>query len=250
MKQAFAQEYGDIERWHWWFRGRRRILQSVLRRELPEAPSRRILSVGCGPAEGLQWLQPFAGPGGTVSGLDVECVHARHRPPGVQFAIGSMQLAPLKTASFDAVLALDVLEHLDDDAAGLREVLRLVRPGGLLMITVPAMPSLWGRQDVVSEHRRRYTRGTLTRLFESVALRGCRVHYFNSLLFPAVAMVRWTRRAVGAAEGERSDFDDGRPGLVNEALERLFASERHLIGRIPMPVGVSLMATVRVTAPV
>jgi SAM-dependent methyltransferase len=249
VKQEFAREYSDIERWHWWFRGRRKIFESVLRRELAQGESRRILSIGCGPAEGLQWLQPFAGVGGMAAGVDVELLHARRRPGGIQFAIGSMHRVPLKPASFDVVLALDVLEHLDDDAAGLREAVRLVKPRGLLMITVPAMPSLWGKQDVISEHRRRYTRRTLKALFDAVALRGCRVHYFNSVLFPAVAAVRWTRRAVGRLGDEHSDFDDSHPGLVNETLERLFASERHLIGRVPMPLGVSLMATVRIDEP-
>lgn len=243
MRQDYARRYGDLQQWHWWFRGRRRIIESVLRRELPGGGPRRILSVGCGPGAGLGWLLPFAGARGQVVGLDIEGSHARDLPAGVEFVVGALEEAPLPDASFDAVLALDVLEHLDDDAAGLRQAARLVKLGGLLLVTVPALPSLWGGQDVVNEHRRRYTKPELARLFDRAALPGYRVTYFNTLLFPVVAAVRWARRAAGLGQRPRSDFEDAGPGVVNEALARIFAAESHLIGRADMPIGVSLIAT-------
>jgi SAM-dependent methyltransferase len=243
MKKDYARQYGDLQQWHWWFRGRRRIIETLLRQELPGDGPRRILSVGCGPGTGLAWLLPFAGARGKVVGLDIEELHARDLPAGVEFVVGALEDAPLPDASFDAVLALDVLEHLDDDAAGLRQAARLVKPGGLLLVTVPALPSLWGGQDVVSEHRRRYTKPELARLFERAALPGSKVTYFNTLLFPLIAPVRWARRAAGLSQRQRSDFEDGGPGLVNETLARIFAAESHLISRAPMPIGVSLVAT-------
>lgn len=245
MEKNFAEQYGDLEQWHWWFRGRRRVIESLLRRELNGRGSRRILSVGCGPAEGLEWLLPFAGPEGRVVGLDVETAHARNVPERVEFHIGALENAPFDDASFDVVLALDVLEHLDDDSAGLRQAVRLVRPGGLLLVTVPALPSLWGAQDVVSEHRRRYTKRTLTDLFRKVGLQGYQVKYFNSLLFPLIAPVRWSRRALGMDERPRSDFEDNRPGVVNEMLAWVFGLEAHLIHSAPVPLGVSLVAKYR-----
>lgn len=244
MKKDFAERYGELEQWHWWFRGRQRILESVLRRELNGGGrGRRILSVGCGPASGLTWLVPFAGAGGTVVGLDLEPLHARDLPAQVGFVVGSLTEAPFADGAFDVVLALDVLEHLEDDARGLSEAARLVRPGGLLLLTVPALPSLWGGQDVVSHHLRRYTKGTLTGLFRRTGLEGFRVSYFNTLLFPLAAAVRWSRRALGQADRARSDFAGQRPGLVNDALERVFGFESHLVNRAPLPVGVSLIAT-------
>jgi SAM-dependent methyltransferase len=247
LKKDYARQYGDMQQWHWWFRGRRRIIEAILRQELPDsdAKPRRLLSIGCGPAEGLRWLTPFAGSGGKVFGLDMEPEHAAPAPEGVEFVIGRMEDAPFDDASFDAVLALDVLEHLDDDAAGLREALRLVKPGGLLLITVPALPSLWGGQDVVSEHRRRYTKHTLTRLFDAAGLKGYRASYFNTLLFPLVASVRLARRATGRGERTRSDFEDNRPGAVNDLLAWVFSLESSLINSAPLPIGVSLVATYR-----
>jgi SAM-dependent methyltransferase len=243
MKQQFAKEYANLEEWHWWFRGRQRILETVLGRELRARDSVSIASVGCGPAEGLQWLRPFVGPRGKVVGIDVERLHARRIKPNIEYVIGSLEAAPVATASFDAVLALDVLEHLDNDTGGLREAARMVKPGGLLLVTVPALPSLWGGQDVVSHHRRRYTKATLLETFERSGLPAPRVSYFNTLLFPPVAGLRWTRRALGKAEVARSDFDDAKPGLVNEVLASVFASERHFVPWFSLPVGVSLLAT-------
>jgi SAM-dependent methyltransferase len=245
VKSSFAQQYGGLEEWHWWFRGRHRVIESVLRRELAggDGGPRRILSVGCGPAHGLRWLLPFAGSGGAVCGLDVEPAHAENPPEGVEFVVGRLEEAPFPDGSFDAVFALDVLEHLDDDEAGLREALRLVSPSGLLLVTVPALPSLWGGQDVVSEHRRRYTKGSLARLFEGIGISGYRVSYFNTLLFPLAASVRLARRAAGRSMRPRSDFEDNRPGLLNDVLAWVFSLEGALVARVPLPFGVSLLAT-------
>jgi SAM-dependent methyltransferase len=242
MKRQFAAEYGQLEQWHWWFRGRQRILEAVLRRHLNGHSEISIVSLGCGPAEGLTWLRPLAGARGRVLGVDREPLHAR-RLPGIEYLLGDLEKLPLASGTFDVVLALDVLEHLDDDAAGLREAARLVKPQGLLLITVPALPSLWGGQDVVSHHRRRYTRKTLLDVFARAGLPAPYATYFNTLLFPPVAGVRWTRRALGLAERPRSDFDDMRPGLVNEALAAIFAAEQHVVPHLPLPIGVSLLAT-------
>jgi SAM-dependent methyltransferase len=244
MKKDFAKLYGDLETWHWWFRGRRRIIESILRSELTVA-SKQILSVGCGPAEGLAWLLPFAGPEGKVVGLDIDPMHAQTLRNGVGFVVGSLQDAPLTDESFDVVLALDVLEHLDDDSRGLAEAVRLVKHGGLLLLTVPALPSLWGGQDVVSEHRRRYTKRSLVRLFRDAGLAQYRISYFNTLLFPVAAAVRLSRRSSGLGSRPRSDFEDNRPGLINDALAWVFGSESRLRNYLPMPIGVSLVATYR-----
>jgi len=243
MKQQFAKQYANLEEWHWWFRGRQRILESVLRREFDSKNSISIASVGCGPAEGLRWLDQFIGPRGKIVGIDVEPIHARRIAPHIEYVIGKLETALIASGSFDAVLALDVLEHLDNDAAGLYQAAQMVKPGGLLLITVPALPSLWGGQDVISHHRRRYTKATLLRTFERAGLPSPRVSYFNTLLFPPVAAVRWTRRALGMASRSRSDFEDTPPGAVNNILASIFSVERHLIPRMKLPVGVSLLAT-------
>jgi SAM-dependent methyltransferase len=246
MTPEYAARYGSLEQWHWWFRARQRIFADVLRRELPGGAARTLLAVGCGPAEGLRWLLPFARDG-RIIGLDADPVHATDLPTGVSFAIGRCEAAPLTTNAVDAVLALDVIEHVEDDAAALSEAVRVLRPGGLLLVSVPALPSLWGPQDEVSLHVRRYTRATLAATFARAGLPSPRITYFNTLLFPLIAGVRWTRRALGRNQTARTDFDDNRPGLVNELLLAVFQLERHLLQHVRLPIGVSLLATLHAT---
>jgi SAM-dependent methyltransferase len=245
MQRNFAAQYSDLEKWHWWFRGRRKILESVLRPRLGACESRNILSVGCGPSDGLKWLLPFSGKAGKVVGLDVDSTHGRDAPAQIEFVFGALQDAPLADASFDLVLALDVLEHLDDDVAGLKKIVSLIKPGGLLLLTVPALPSLWGGQDVVSEHRRRYTKRSLRRLFDGLNLQDYQVKYFNTILFPLAAPIRWSRRAFGLDDRPRSDFDSNQPGLVNDILAWAFGVESSFINHASMPIGLSLLVTYR-----
>jgi SAM-dependent methyltransferase len=245
MNPDFAERYGYWEEWHWWFRARQRIIESLLRRELSEIASPSIISVGCGPLEGLKWLPPIAGENGRVVGLDAEPLHASTPGKSLNYVVGRIEEAPFASSTFDAVLALDVLEHLDDDVKGIGEMFRLLKPGGLLLLTVPAFPSLWGAQDIVSQHRRRYTKRTLSKTFNQADLPIPWITYFNTLLFPPIAAVRWGRKALGMANSEQGDFEGSRPGILNDILEGVFASERHIVCRTSMPFGVSLLAMLR-----
>ena len=243
MEHGFAERYAGFEQWHWWFRGRRRILDDLLRRRLDGHGPLAIVSLGAGPPEGLDWLVTLAGARGRVVALDAARVHARRLGPGLHYMVGDLGALPLAPAAFDVVLALDVLEHLDDDATALAEAARLLKPGASLVVTVPALPSLWGAQDVVSHHRRRYTKRTLRALFARAGLPAPELTYFNTLLLPPLAAVRWLARARGPSTEPPSDFEKNRPGLANEFLARVFALERHLLRHLSLPVGVSLLAT-------
>ncbi|MBX3278751.1 MAG: class I SAM-dependent methyltransferase [Acidobacteria bacterium] len=248
MKQEFAGVYGAYEEWHWWFQGRQRILEEVLKVQMNGARVASVASLGCGPIEGMRWIADFTAPGGYVVGVDAEPMHLQGAQTVVTGVVGSIEALPLRSASFDVVLALDVLEHLDEDVQGLKEAARIVKPGGLLLVTVPALPSLWGGQDIVSEHRRRYTRRTLKSLFARAQIENPRITYFNTLLFPPIALVRWARRFVPDPQTPQSDFAGSSPGRLNDLLKGIFSMERHLVGRIPLPIGVSLMATARMAA--
>src|SRR5260370_41254151 len=126
----------------------------------------------------------------TACDIDVCCAASVARRPGMAFAYGTAEAIPFADATFDLVTAFDVLEHLDDDVRALREMARVARPGGLIAVTVPAYQWMWGRQDEVSHHRRRYTGRSLKQGITAAALNPRRRTAFHTVPFPAIASLR------------------------------------------------------------
>ena len=240
MEREVYRRMAALQDRHWWFVGRRCILAAVLARlDLPEGA--RILEAGCGSGGNLAMLarfgevhgfEPDAEARALVNGQEPCDIRDGRLPDGIPFAPGG----------FDLVAALDVVEHLDDDRAGLRALAAQLRPGGRLLITVPAWKFLWSRHDERHHHRRRYGRGELLRLVAEAGLRPEWVTFFNSLLFPVVAAVRLAKRLL-RIEGTADDALP--PAFVNCVLTALFAAERFVVGRLPMPPGVSLLVVAR-----
>jgi SAM-dependent methyltransferase len=240
MEQDFYREYAVIEDTHWWFRGRRAVLGRILR-QLAAAPRLRILDIGFGTGAMLRFLADY----GDAIGMDlsIEAIRFARQRCDLPMVVGDVGHIPLRAGAVDLVTAFDIIEHVEDDAAALGDLVRVCRPGGHLLLTVPAFPFLWGNQDVVSHHRRRYTLRALRARVEEAGLRIHTLTYFNALLFPAVAAVRLGRRLRGGtpAGPVRSDFTMTRPGLVNDLLTAVFAAEGPLVTRWRLPVGVSLL---------
>jgi SAM-dependent methyltransferase len=151
---------------------------------------------------------------------------------------------PFPDDAFDLVTTLDVIEHIDDDVAALAELRRVLRPGGRLLVAVPAFMFLWGKQDEVSHHRRRYTARTLRRALAQAGFGVDRTSYFNTILFLPVAAVRLGRRLVRRPGARQSDFDLG-PASLNRLLGAVFGVEASLVARRDLPFGVSVLALAR-----
>jgi SAM-dependent methyltransferase len=241
METSFYDRYVTLEEAHWWFAGRRRIVNRALEVSVPRDRSLRILEVGCGTGGVLSVLGRF----GKTYGLEFShqaLMHARKRNAASLVCGDSIRL-PFVDGAFDVVGMFDVLEHIDDDQAALRELHRVVRPGGQLIVSVPAFPFLWGRQDVVSHHYRRYVKPEILERLRSAGFEPGYTSYFNTWLFPVVAAIRVARRLIGSeSRPDQSDFDSTPPALVNNLLARLMSSEAAFIGRMPLPVGVSLLS--------
>jgi SAM-dependent methyltransferase len=250
MERTFYQDMRLAEDWDWWHAGRRRVLARILRRGLSSCglpvSGAEILDVGCGTGG----TTAFLGREHRVIGCDVATDAVRlARGRGLALVRASAESLPFSPASFDVVLALDVLEHHDDDSAVALEARRVLRPGGLLLVTVPCFSFLWGPHDVLSHHRRRYVLPSLRASLERGGLRILRASYFNALLFPAAAMVQLVRRLLrrGRPVEPRSDMADPQstPRLFNAMLRETFAAEGPWLSRFPLPFGISAFALAR-----
>jgi SAM-dependent methyltransferase len=230
---AYVDAHVAEDAGHWYFRGRRTIIRTALRRMLPRRPL-RMLEIGCGTGHVLAGLLEF----GEVVGVEVsDHLRSVAKARGLDVRKGALPHdVPIPSGWADVVLLLDVLEHLDDDAAGLRAARDVLRPGGALVVTVPAYAWLWSGHDVVLGHRRRYVAGRLRALIEEAGYRVERLSYFNTVLFPAVVATRLYKRIRG---DQRHDLHRPRP-LVNDLLECVFALERHVVPTPGLPAGTSL----------
>ena len=252
MDPRFYKQLREIEKSHWWFAGRRRILLSTLDRLAIRAD--RILDVGCGAGTNLELLAERY-PDSSRHGVDIELEPLRFcrsdRPVPVYQA--DVAHLPFQASTFDLVAALDTLEHFEDDQAALLELFRVCRPEGTLILTVPAFPFLWGNIDEIGHHYRRYTRGELLRKVASAGFSVRLTRFFNYLLFPPIAAVRLLarlapKRPPEESETVRSDFDLVRGGPLNSLLARIFSLEGSLLS-VRIPFGVSLLCVAVRDAP-
>lgn len=238
MQPAYTAVHIEEDRHHWYFRGRLAVLLAALQRVLPPAP-RRILELGCGTGNVLQALGRFGEAVGVERDPDLRAVG---RAAGLDIRPGALpDDIPVAEGWADAVLLLDVIEHLDDDLAGVRAAGRAARPGGVVLVSVPAYAWLWSGHDVALGHRRRYTARQLRALLTAADLRVEHAGYFNTVLFPAIAAVRLAKRLAGGG-----GHDLHRPSeRINAALTGLFALERHVVLRPGLPFGTSVLAVAR-----
>jgi SAM-dependent methyltransferase len=236
-RSAYASLNAQEEGGHWWFTARRAILETLIATRIAPRSDARILEAGCGTGGNLAMLSRH----GAVDALEYD---AEARAIAAARGIGRIEAGMLPERigfgqdRYDLIALLDVLEHVDQDRASLAALGARLAPGGRILLTVPAVPWLWSDHDVIHHHKRRYTRESLVAAARDAGLTVESVGYFNSLLFPLALAARTAARLLGRRGGH-----DAQPSpLVNGLFTRIFGWERHLLGRVHFPIGLSLYA--------
>lgn len=239
MQSELYTDMARLEPTHFWFRARRAILKVCLDRYLPHRECGLVLDAGCGTGANFTLLDSF----GPVFGLDFyhdACKHCAADRPG-HLAEGCLEALPLREKVFALVALLDVLEHVDDQQSVLAEMTRVLRPGGTLLITVPAFRHLWSSHDIIHHHRRRYRSTELREELNKAGLHVEYLSYFNTHLYPLVAVVRLLQRLRSVSSSDMKAPNH----YINDILYKVFRSERAWIGRVSMPFGVSIVAVAK-----
>jgi 2-polyprenyl-3-methyl-5-hydroxy-6-metoxy-1,4-benzoquinol methylase len=244
MQTELYDELHRLEQTHWWFQARRHIVWSLVRRYMGEESKRRlrICELGCGTGGNLIPLAQSH----DVVGVECspEALNYARQELGSRAQFGRLpDEIDLPSASFDVVLMTDVLEHIEDDASSARTALRLLRPGGVVVATVPAYQWLYSRRDAHHHHFRRYGKRRFGALWSAQNAQTLLLSHYNSFLFPPAAIVRLASKIVPG----RNTVGDLRVPMrpLNHVLAHVMRSESNLLGRVPMPFGLSLVAVVR-----
>lgn len=237
MERAVFDRMAEQDQVHWWYVARRRILSDLIAREIPLPRDARILEIGCGTGHNFEMLRRF----GRLDALEVDAVARALASSRLGHAVGEAPLPALTgvpDGAYDLIALLDVLEHVDGDRAALASIATKLAPGGHILLTVPAYQWMWSAHDAAHHHKRRYSKRGLRAVIEAAGLKADRIGYFNSLLFPVAAAAR----IAGNLLGKTSSDDRMPPAPLNSLLESIFGLERHLVGRVKFPAGVSLFA--------
>jgi SAM-dependent methyltransferase len=239
MDKQYGALYEDLYRRHWWFRAREAILVEVIGTlRLPKPAT--ILDVGCGNGLFFEQLEQF----GDVCGIEIDNSLV---PPGSRYRhrISDKPLGhpeyPLQ--AYDLITALDVVEHIRDDEAAVAAMLAMLRPGGTLVMTVPASMLLWDRHDEINQHFRRYSRQSLAALLRGKA-KVLRMEYLFHLLFLPKMLVKIRNSVLGGSTAQH-----GVPSpAVNRWMEAACLADYRFLRPLRVPFGTSLLAVVQKSA--
>ena len=244
MDKAYFKQYYRLEREHWWFKARIKILASILEKNLSHKNSIKILNVGVATGATSEMLQQF----GEVTSIeyDEDCCQFINQQSNLNVSQGSITELNFANHSFDVVCAFDVIEHVEDDATAAKELERVCAPNGYIFVTTPAYQFLWSEHDVVNHHFRRYTLANFRNLFSTGSLVNIKTTYFNFFLFMPIALIRiilwpFQKRKTTTNTNQETDATRFTPGILNKLLYQLFLFEKVLLNQFSLPFGVSIL---------
>jgi len=240
MDERIYYDINQIEEEHWWYKARRKIIYYWAITRSKEPIESKILDIGCGTGFNLKNLSKN-GYSNTI-GLDISLLALNFaNKKGVNpLVAGNSNHLPFTDSIFDLLLALDMLEHVENDNLTLEEIFRITKTDGKVVFFVPAIPLLWGYQDEVGHHFRRYTRKNLSKKVNKAGFKIQKISYVNSFLFPIIFFARMFFKLFPKSMNKVSESQLS-PSWMNNILYKIFLSELFLLKHINFPLGVSIL---------
>lgn len=238
MKEELFYQMDQLEDCHWWFVGRKLIIEQIIRKSIKQGVAPAILDVGCGTGGMLKMLNKY----GEVVGYEPNRVAARMAQTKDFVIYQDNQNILQDKQTYDLVTCFDVLEHVNNEREFINEISLYTKKDGYLLITAPALNILWSDHDVIHHHFKRYTKRTLKQLFPKNRYKIEYCSYFNFFLFPVVLVIRLIHKILH----KKGSNMNSEPKLVNYILRKIFISERIFMkNKISLPFGVSLVILVK-----
>lgn len=236
MENIAYKSLATLENKHWWFVARRKILTQFLT-NLKLENDAKILEVGAGTGGNIDMLKQF-GCVTALEGSSVALEHLKHKKDIKIIASYLTSELQSNTEKYDLIVLFDVLEHIENDDQALDILEKKLKPNGKLLITVPALKSLWSDHDVTHHHHRRYTLNELKKLISNKNLKINRGTYFNTFLFPLIFIARFSLSFFKSKK-----IDQVRPPnkIVNYVFTKIFSSEKYILSHFNLPIGVSIL---------
>lgn len=245
MDTNLYDEYNAFENKHWWFQSRKKIFSSLIKNFFDKDGNATSLDIGCGTGSNMEFLSRYS----RVFGVDMSTEAIKYcSSKGYPLCQADLSILPFKTDRFDLVTILDVVEHFDDDYAALKEIERITKPGGLVVISVPAFQFLWGEHDELAHHKRRYNAGQLGKVVEKAGFEIEKMTYNNFFLFPAGVIYRYLKkieRLTNKNKEKTSDFGNTAPPVINTLFKYIYSAEAVFLKYMRFPFGLSLVCVCR-----
>lgn len=240
MDSDLLKKFNKVEKFHWWWEGRRELIKLLIASRNPK----KVLDIGSGTGETLSFLKKLF-PKSAFTGIDILPEAARYtKKRGHKAFVGNAAKLPFKKNSFDLILILDVIEHIKDDLGVLKEAKRVLAPGGVIIITAPAMPFMWSAHDKNQGHFRRYTPRRFEALAEKSKLSVEFLSYFNFFLSPPIVAIRLLSRlpvlSYFSTYDSKLNYNIAYKSNLNRLLTRIFRTEIKLTKYIRYPFGISV----------
>jgi len=243
MEVAFYKEMYNLENYHWWFLGKKTLLCAFLAKYADlKNHSMKILDVGCGTGMIMFLLKNY----GETYGIDIseEALNFCRLRGHKYLKKARANNVPFDNQFFDLVIAFDLLEHLEDDEGAVKEFYRILKKGGILLISVPSFKFLYSEHDLAAGHKRRYTANQIKRLMKQKQFSIMKITYTNMFIFPLVVVYRLLKKFFPIREQVKTDFFSV-PLIINKILSSIYRLEAILLARMDFPFGLSVVCVVR-----